>query len=318
MKRFITIIIFIIIITFFAKSWWEGQFAPVSANKDTQVFIIAKGAGVSEIARGLKADNLIKSKLAFKIYVRQNNLTNKLQAGSYKLSSSMSTPEIIRTLQTGSEDIWITLIEGWRVEEIAAEINSKFQIPNSKFLELTEEGYMFPDTYLFPKEATAGYIAETLRDTFDSRFTPELRSKIRSQGLTEAEGVILASIVEREARSDEVRQMVASILLKRLKIDMPLNADATVQYALGFQEKEKSWWKRNLTFDDLKVDSLYNTYLHTGLPPAPISNPSVSSLKAVANADSSTSYLYYFHDSKGNSYYAKTLDEHNRNVSKYR
>ncbi|MCR4305779.1 MAG: endolytic transglycosylase MltG, partial [Candidatus Daviesbacteria bacterium] len=254
----------------------------------------------------------------FKIYIRQNNLTNKLQAGSYKLSPSMSTPEIVKALRTGSEDAWVTLIEGWRIEEIAEKLNSELRIQNSEFLKYAEEGYMFPDTYLFPKEATAGYIAETLRNTFDSRFTKELRSKIRSQGLTEAEGVTLASIVEREARSDEVRKQVASILLKRLKIDMPLNADATVQYALGFQQKEKSWGKRNLTFEDLKFDSDYNTYLVVGLPPAPISNPSISSLKAVANADSSTPYLYYFHDSKGNSYYGKTLDEHNRNVARYR
>jgi UPF0755 protein len=318
MKKIVGLLIILILAFFLTKGWWESQFSPVSEDKTTKVFVIAKGAGVSEIAKRLKEESLIKSELAFKIYVRQNNLTNKLQAGSYKLSPSMSTPEVIRALQTGSEDTWITLIEGWRVEEIAAKLNQELKINQKEFLGKAEEGYMFPDTYLFPKEATAGYIAETLRNTFDTRFTPELRSKIRAQGLTEAEGVILASIVEREARSDSVRKAVASILLRRYKIGMALNADATVQYALGFQAKEKSWWKRNLTFDDLKVESTYNTYLYAGLPPAPISNPSLSSLKAVANADSSTPFLYYFHDSKGNSYYARTLDEHNRNVAKYR
>lgn len=317
MKKILGLLIILIIVFFLAKGWWESQFMPVSADKTTQVFVIAKGAGVSDIAKKLKQENLIKSELAFKVYVKQNNLTNKLQAGSYKLSPSMSTPEIIKNLQTGSEDMWVTLIEGWRIEEMADELNSKLQIPKSKFLEVAEEGYMFPDTYLFPKEATAQYIADTLRKTFDSRFSDELRSKIRARGLTEKQGVILASIVEREGRSDGVRKMVASILLKRLKIDMPLNADATVQYALGFQQKEKSWWKRNLTFEDLKFDSPYNTYLVVGLPPAPISNPSVSSLKAVADADSDTPYLYYYHDSKGNSYYAKTLEEHNKNVASH-
>ncbi len=96
---------------------------------------------------------------------------------------------------------------------------------------------------------------------------------------------------------------------------MALNADATVQYALGFQKGENSWWKRSLTFEDLKIDSPFNTYLHAGLPPAPISNPGLSSLTAVANADSTIPYLYYYHDSKGNSYYAKTLEEHNQNVA---
>ena len=123
--------------------------------------------------------------------------------------------------------------------------------------------------------------------------------------------------MEREARSDQARTDVASILLKRFKIGMGLNADATIQYMLGYQKNEKSWWKRNLTKDDKKVDSPYNTYLYRGLPPAPICDPGLSSLTAVANADSDTPYLYYYHDSEGNSYYTKTLEEHNQNVANY-
>ena len=95
---------------------------------------------------------------------------------------------------------------------------------------------------------------------------------------------------------------------------MGLNADAAIQYALGYQSGEKSWWKRHLTSEDLKVESPYNTYLYRGLPPTPISNPSLSSLQAVASADSKTPYLYYYHDSKGNSYYAATLEEHSQNI----
>ena len=98
---------------------------------------------------------------------------------------------------------------------------------------------------------------------------------------------------------------------------MGINADATIQYALGYQKDEKSWWKRNLTHDDLKVISVYNTYIHQGLPAAPICNPSLSSLQAVADADPTTPYLYYYHDLKGNSYYGKTLEEHNQNVANY-
>ena len=112
------------------------------------------------------------------------------------------------------------------------------------------EGYLFPDTYLFPKDYSVDQIIQKLKDIFEQRYSQELRTKIRRLGLTESEGVILASIVEREARSDGVRKMVASILLKRLKIGMGLNADATVQYALGYQPDEKSWWKRHLTKED--------------------------------------------------------------------
>lgn len=317
MRKLIIFITIIIIINFIAKTWWDSQLSAVSPDNSTRVFVIPKGAGVSDIAKKLRENNLIKSDLAFKIYVKQNNLTDKLQAGSYKLSPSMSLPDLAKILQVGSEDIWVTLIEGWRIEEMAEKLNLELGIKNSEFLKDAKEGYMFPDTYLFPKEANTEYIANTLRKTFNSRLTEDLRSKIKSQGLTEVQGVILASIVEREARSDGARQMVASILLKRFKIDMGLNADATLQYILGYQPAEKSWWKRHLTADDKKIDSPYNTYLYRGLPPAPICNPGLSSLQAVANADLGTPYLYYYHDSKGVSHYAKTLEEHNQNVANY-
>ena len=174
---------------------------------------------------------------------------------------------------------------------------------------------MFPDTYLFPNDVTVEQIVKIMRDNFDKKYSQDLKAKVKAKGLTEDEGVILASIVEREARSDKVRTEVASILLKRFKIDMGLNADATIQYALGYQSGEKSWWKRHLTKEDLKIDSPYNTYLYRGLPPAPIANPGLSSLQAVANADPNTLYLYYYHDSKGNSFYGRTLEEHNQNVA---
>ncbi|MDD5415550.1 MAG: endolytic transglycosylase MltG [Candidatus Daviesbacteria bacterium] len=316
---FIIIITFIIVIVI--CGWWNSQLVPVSSDKSTKVFVIAKGVGVSDIAKKLKEENLIKSELVFKIYIKQNNFTNKLQAGSYKLSPSMSVQELVKNLQIGSEDVWVTLIEGWRLEEMADKLNEQLKIDKKQFLKSAKEGYMFPDTYLFPKEATVEYVTDTLRKTFDTRLNSELRSKIRSQGLTEEQGVILASIVEREARSDKARMEVASILLKRFKIGMGLNADATVQYALVPKGSENApadgWWKRNLTKDDLKIDSPYNTYLHSGLPPTPICNPGLASLQAVANVDPSTPYLYYYHDSKGVSHYAKTLEEHNQNVVNY-
>ncbi len=317
MKKLLVLIIIIGVLFFIGKGWWDSQFLPVSSDQTTKNFVIAKGAGVSEIGQKLKEENLIKSALAFKTYVNQYNLSSKIQAGSYKLSPSMSIKDIVNNLQSGSEDLWVTLIEGWRIEEMADKLSKELKIDQDKFLKLAKEGYMFPDTYLFPKEATVEYIVNTLSKTFDARFNQNLRQKIRSQGLTEEQGVILASIVEREARSDQARTAVASILLKRLKIGMGLNADATVQYVLGYQPEEKSWWKRNLSIDDLKINSSYNTYLHSGLPTAPICNPSLSSLQAVANADASTPYLYYYHDSKGNSYYGKTLEEHNANVANH-
>lgn len=215
----------------------------------------------------------------------------------------------------------ITLLEGWRVEEMAEKLNKDLGIENQNFLDVAKEGYMFPDTYFFDKEASASTVAQKLRDTLDLKYGSGLQARIKKLGLTPKEGIILASIVEREARSDEARRMVASILLKRLSIDMGLNADATIQYAIvpqgTIRPPESGWWKRHLTKSDLQISSPYNTYIHRGLPPAPISNPSLSSLQAVANADLKTPYLYYYHDSEGIPHYAKTLEEHNQNVANY-
>lgn len=211
----------------------------------------------------------------------------------------------------------VTLIEGWRVEEMAARLNKELGIKNEEFIKAAKEGYMFPDTYFFKPDANAEEITQILRNNFEKKYDEELQAKVKKLGLTTEEGVILASIVEREARSDDARRMVASILLKRFNIGMGLNTDATIQYALGYQSAEKSWWKRHLTKTDLRIDSIYNTYIHAGLPPTPIANPSLSSLTAVANANPKTPYLYYYHDSKGISHYGRTLDEHNENIANY-
>ena len=315
MKKVMALVIIFLLSLIVLGGWWKVQTSPVSSDTTTKVVVIPKGEGISAIAKRLKDENLIRSPLAFKIYARQNNLASRIQAGSFKLSPSMTLEEIASALTSGTDDIWITLIEGWRVEEMAEELNLKFEIRNLKFLAEAREGYMFPDTYLFPKDTSAEYITNNLKNTFNKRYSDELKAKIKLQGLTGQEGVILASLVEREGRSDKVRTEVAGILLKRLNIGMKLDVDATVQYALGYQNAEKTWWKRHITKEDKEIKSPYNTYKNPGLPPAPICNPSLSSLEAVANANPDTQYLYYYHDSKGNSHYGKTLEEHLENVA---
>lgn len=317
MKKIVVWIILIFLTFFLFRGWWSSQLAKVDDDKTTKIFVIDKGESLSQIVKDLKKEKLIKSELAFTILAKKENLDSKIQPGTFRLSSSMTAREILKTLNSHPLDNWVTLLEGWRVEEMADELSEQGLEEREQFISQAKkyEGYLFPDTYLFPKDYSTEQIIQRLRDIFEQRYSDDLRAKIKSLGLTEDQGVILSSIVEREARSDQARRMVAAILLKRFKIGMGLNADATVQYALGYQPAEKSWWKRHLTHDDLKIDSPYNTYLHSGFPPKPIANPSLSSLKAVANADPATDYLYYYHDSKGNSYYAKTLDEHNQNVA---
>lgn len=322
-KKIGPLLVIFLVIFFFAKGWWEGNLSPVSSDTAIQSFIITKDEALDSISLRLEKGYLIKSATFFKIYLKQQNLDNKLQSGTFKLSSNMSAAKIVTTLTNQPDDFWTTLLEGWRVEEMATKLSEQGLVNREQFIKQAKqyEGYLFPDTYLFPKEVTAEGIIKTLRSNFNAKYNSDIQTKIKKLGLTADQGVILASIVEREARSDGARQMVASILLKRFKIDMGLNADATIQYILGYQPNENQpaggWWKRHLTRDDLQTPSPYNTYLHMGLPPTPICNPSLSSLTAVANADSSTPYLYYYHDSKGVSHYGKTLDEHNQNVANY-
>lgn len=319
MKKSFLIIVILLVILFLIKGWWDSQLSPVSEDKSTKIVVVEKGESFSKVTEELKRQNLIRSSWVFNLYAKQTGIGSKIQAGTFRVSPSMSSEQILKILSSQSLDNWVTLIEGWRVEEMAKVLSSKFKVQSSKFLKLAKEGYMFPDTYLFPVDVTEEQIVKKLRDNFDTKYSDEIKAKIKTLGLIEEEGVILASIVEREARSSEARKMVASILLKRLKIGMGLNADATVQYALvpkgSENPPESGWWKRNLTRDDLRVDSPYNTYIHSGLPPTPISNPGLASLQAVANADPKTPYLYYYHDSKGVSHYGKTLEEHNQNIA---
>ncbi|MCL4367231.1 endolytic transglycosylase MltG [Patescibacteria group bacterium] len=298
--------------------YWQGLLSPVNTqDQQVQTFVVEKGEGVVNIAQQLEQKKLIKSALAFNIMVKLSRQGDLIQAGDFQISPAMSARQIFQQLTAGIANKGVTLLEGWRVEEMAQKLNADLGIDQTSFISQAQEGYMFPDTYLFKKDSTIADIVATMENNFQQKYTPALQHKITNLGLTPAEGVILASIVEREARSNEARTMVASILLKRLRIGMALNTDATIQYALGYQPSQKSWWKKDLTAEDLKVNSPYNTYLYPGLPPGPICNPSLSSLEAVANADPNTPYLYYYHDSQGNSHYAKTLEEHNQNVANY-
>ncbi len=318
MKKFVWLAIFLLVFLI-SKGWWNSQLSPESLDKSTKIIVIEQGESFSKVAENLKKQNLIRSSWAFNIYAKQTGMGARIQTGTFRLSPSMSSEQILKILSLQPVENWVTLLEGWRVEEMAQILSSKFKVQSSRFLKIAKEGYMFPDTYLFPDDVTEEQIVKKLRDNFDIKYSDEIRAKIKALGLTEEQGVILASIVEREARSSEARRMVASILLKRFKIGMGLNADATVQYALvpkgSVNPPAGGWWERHLTGDDLQVDSPYNTYIHSGLPPTPISNPGLSSIVAVANADSGTPYLYYYHDSKGVSHYAETLEEHNQNIA---
>ncbi len=299
-KKLISFGLFLVVIALIA-----GFRLYVWAQQKAQVFVIPKGQATTTIGKRLKQNNLIKSELAFKLLVDRKNYSNKLQAGDFHLNPAMDLETIIESLTHGSLDFWITFPEGLRVEEYAERILSKTaNFSKNDFILAAKpyEGRLFPDTYLIPQTASPEDIIDLLVDTFNTKSPTSDKTTI-----------ILASLIEREAKHDKDRSLVSSVLHNRIDLGMALQIDATVQYILG---KEGEWWPKDLTFEDLKTLSPYNTYQNSTLPPGPIANPGLASLKAAANPTPSD-YLYYVSDSGGYNHYAEDLAGHNANIKKY-
>ncbi len=295
----------------------EGTLPVDKSHPETKIFVVDKGMTLTQVSNKLAQQGFIRNQLVFYLVAKKLGIDRNIQAGDFRLSTNMNAYQIANNLTHGTQDLWVTLIEGTRKEEMAQVLAEYFNFPESQFIENAQEGYLFPDTYLIPREATAGSIIQILTSNFKKKFNTQLQKSGESKGLTPKQIVILASLVEKEARDDTDRQIVASILLKRLQNDWPLQVDATIQYALGYQPNEKTWWKKDLTSADLAIDSPYNTYTHPGLPPTPICNPGLASIRAVADANPNTPYWYYLSDRNGVMHYSKTLEEHNANIQKY-
>ena len=319
MKRLFAPFLILVVVLVFGMLWYKEGLLPVDATDQTpKIFVIAPGASIKTIARNLENDKLIRSRLAFYLLVKIKGIEKKIQYGDFRLTRQMSVNEIASELTHGTLDVWVTVIEGMRVEEIARLLSQQLDIPESVFISIASkrEGYLFPDTYLIPIGATAEQVLSTLEQNFNNKVDDKVRQSLSRAGFSLSEGVILASLLEREAQSYADKQMVAGILVNRLEIDMALQIDATVQYALGYSAGQQSWWKRHLTEADLKIDSPYNTYLYPGLPPRPIANPGLESILAVAKPKKSN-YFYYLTDNQGKMHYSETLEEHNQKIVQY-
>ncbi len=314
------LLILAVLLVIFSASilvWWNQAVKPPDPTNNTPlIFSIERGEEIRSIAERLQKKDLIRSSVAFFLIARFGGLDNSIQAGDFRLNPAMDLYTLINTLTHGTIDIWVTIPEGWRNEEIALVLAKQLNIPEQEFLKIAREGYMFPDTYLIPKDVEASDASKIFLSNFDKKVSQDLRTRAKARKLSEDEVITIASMVEREAKFNEDRPLVASVILNRLNIGMKLDIDATIQYALGYQTKEKTWWKKELTIDDLKIDSPYNTYQNPGLPPKPISNPGLDAIIAVVDAPK-TDYIYYISDKTGKLHFAKDIEEHNINISRY-
>ena len=317
----ILLVVVIVSISYFFY-WFKKETSAVSDSNVKTIFTVPKGRSASEIGTLLFNEGLIKNKLAFKVYVQFLDRSKNINAGEYELSPSMTVSDIVRVVGKGAKELWVTIPEGLRKEEVVEKVITALEIDEEKaevfktqFLNLAKdsEGYLFPDTYLLPREVSAEFVFNKLSSTFDDKFdsgvTPLLKGKFSRK-----EVVVMASILERETKTADEKPVVAGILWKRIENDWPLQVDATVQYAIA-NSKLEDWWPI-LTLDDLNIDSPYNTYKYKGLPAAPISNPGLRSLQAAANPMDSE-YWFYIHSPDGVIHYAKTSAEHASNVRKY-
>ncbi len=275
-----------------------------SVNADSsekREFKIETGESTADIARRLEEQSLIRNSFSFFVYMKL--VGGKLLPGIYEVSPSQSASAIGWAIGSGRyKTEKLTIIEGWRVTQIAEYITTVKKLANAEdFLSKATpfEGYLFPDTYEVRLDITSDQLIEMMRENF--------KKKTKDLTIT-PETVILASIVEREAQSETDRAPVAGVYSNRIKLGMKLDADPTIQYAKG------SW--KAITRDDYRSTiSPYNTYLNNGLPPGPICGPGLASLKAAVDP-AEHDYLFFFH-AKGQTHFSKTLSEHSAKVAQY-
>lgn len=324
---------FIIVITIIALVWYFSASLSGFGDKKGQIsFIVESGQALNDVASSLLEQGLIKNKTTFKLYAKIVGKQSRILAGQHSLDKSFGVKQILEILTTGGSidnEFVITMIEGWRASEMAEYLSNKGIVTKDDFMSeiktsdwrddydflenvdtKTIEGFLFPDTYRIFTDATARDIVKKMLDTFDAKLTTQMRVDIASQDKTVFEVVILASIVEREVPQNEDKKMIADIFLKRIEAGIPLQSDATVNYVTGGGRAQP-------TYNDLDVESPYNTYRHRGLPPGPISNPGIGSIVAVIYPTSNPYYYFLTTLDDGTVMYSRTYEEHLNNKAKY-
>lgn len=321
----ISLIILLLAGTIVLRLVYVNNLKPISSSTLTSYFTVNSGAGVDQIASGLKKSMLIKSSSSFKNYVRTNELADKLQAGTYILSPSMSVQEIVKKMVSGDvAKNLITILPGKRLDEIKAafanagytsvEINSAFSPSTYTGLPLLSslpkgaslEGFLYPDSFQKISDTPASTIVRESLDEMSKHLTPNIINGFSNHGLSTYQGVILASIVYQETDDAESMPTVAQVFLSRLAQGMKLQSNVTANYAADIAGAARS----------VNIDSPYNTYLVTGLPPGPISNITADALRAVAQPNT-TDYLYFIAGDDNKMHFSHTQAEHDQAITQY-
>jgi len=311
--------------------WWSGSLQPVSETGQEQIFEVKQGMNAAQVAEELEKKEIIQSAQTFKQLSKLNKADSKLMAGQYLVSPTMSARDILDILLKGPEPdiIKVTIPEGYTVAQVLTTLEKNglgtekelskamesFTAKDYSFLqdiptgEERLEGFIFPDTYFFDKESQPKDVVDRFIERFAQELTTETISRLQELDISVYDWVIKASIVEREAVKAEERPLIAGVFDNRLRIGMPLQSCATVQYILGEV-------KPILSIADTQIESPYNTYKYAGLPPGPISNPGHASLEAVLYPEE-TDYVYFVAKSDGSHAFAVTYNQHLQNINKY-
>jgi len=327
---------FIILMILILLAWFLLQIMnPVKFDHEVK-FNIEYGQGVNQISANLFKQNIIRDKFSFETYVFLKGVEHKFKAGEYNLPAVINMRRLVEILTFGqpAEEWQLTVIEGWTATDIAAKLEEIDKFESENFLKsagnnknqpvfnsqdydflidkpetASLEGYLFPDTYRYFEDADIRQVIKKMLDNFDAKLNPKMKSDIKNQGKTVFDIIIMASIIEREVRTDDDRAIVSGIFWKRLQSGVPLEADSTINYITGKKTPAVS-------STDLEINSPYNTYMYPDLPPGPISNPGLASIEAAIYPQESE-YWFFLTDKDGHVHYGRDFEEHKRNKAKY-
>lgn len=330
------IFLILLLILIFSYLHYKSLINKSFSKGENKVFIVEKGESLKTISANLKKENLIVSQDYFEIYLRLSKLDNKLQAGKYLLNSSMSIKEIAKRLSEGlslSQEKKIKIVEGWNISDISSYLKKEikaegfYDLKNKKIKDYLNffpedfvlnnvpasaslEGYFFPDTYLIFKDASLDDVVLKALNNFNEKISPEMLRDIKKQGKSLHEIITMASLIEKEVRSEKDMKIVSGIFWNRIEAGQALESCATLAYILGENKKQYS-------YEDTEIKSSYNTYKNIGLPPGPISNPSLNAIKAAVYPEKTDYYYFLSRFDNGETVFSKTYDEHLRNKAKY-